>query len=139
MEESEEIKKLIYESGEANTQGNVEFWEKHFSKNKDVMIYGTAPGEGIRGYDSIIAAFKAELSVMKPSSFTIDTLHAFCEGTVGWYLVRSTATYPNGTEMPARASGIVHKEDGIWKIVMQSATLEVPDEKIKSVLDKWYF
>lgn len=139
MEESEEIKKLIHEAGEANTQGNFEFWEKHISKNKDLMIFGTAPGEGIKGYDTIIAAFRAELSAMKPSSFAIDTLHAFSEGTVGWYLVRATATYPNGTVLPTRVSGVMHKEDGIWKIVMQNATLEVPDEKIKAIVEKWYF
>ena len=139
MEESEEIKTLIHEAGEANIQGNIEFWDKHFSKNKDVMIFGTAPGEGIKGYDTILSALKTELSVMKPSSFTIDTLHAFSEGSVGWYLVRATTLYPNGTELPARISGVMHKEDGIWKIVMQNASLEVPDEKIKEIVEKWNF
>ena len=139
MEESEEIKSLIHKAGEANKQGNIEFWEKRISKNKDVMIYGTAPGEGIKGYDTIIQGLKAELSVMKPASFTIDTLHAFSEGSVGWYLVRATTQYPNGTELPARISGVMHKEDGIWKIVMQNASLEVPDEKITKIVEKWYF
>ena len=139
MEESEEIKTLIREAGEANIQGNIEFWEKHISKNKNVMIYGTAPGEGIKGYDTIISTLKAELSVMKPISFTIEHLEAFSEGTVGWFLIRATSFYSNGTELPVRTSGVMHKEDGIWKAVTQSTTFEVPDEKIKTILEKWYF
>jgi len=139
MEESEEIKTLIREAAEANVQGNFEFWEKYISKNKDVMMYGSAPGEGIIGYDTIISTLKAELSVMKPTSYTIEHLKAFSEGSVGWYLIRATSFYSNGTEVPVRTTGVVHKEDGIWKVVMQNTTFEIPDEKIKTILEKWYF
>jgi ketosteroid isomerase-like protein len=139
MEESQELKDLIFEAANANKEGNFEFWEKHFSKNMNVMTYGTAPSEGINGYEKIIATTKAELSAMKPTSITIHDMQAFSEGSVGWFLVRSTGFYSNGTELPLRTSGVVHKEDGIWKIVMQNTTLEVPDEKIKAILDKWYF
>jgi hypothetical protein len=139
MEESQEIKDLISKAGNANTQGDIEFWQNIISKNKNVMLYGTAPSEGLKGYDKIISALKAELGAMQPSSFTIHDVQAFSEGSVGWFLVRATSVYPNGSELPARSTGIVHKEDGIWKLVMQNTTLEVPDEKIKTVLDKWYF
>jgi ketosteroid isomerase-like protein len=139
MEKSIDIKNLIHKAAEANKKADVEFWKEHISKNKDVIIFGTAPNEGIKGYENIIKALQAELSMLKPTEITIGDMYAFSEGTVGWYFVRSTAKFSNGSELPTRASGVMHMEDGIWKVVMQSTTFDVPDEKMKNILEKWYF
>ncbi len=135
MEESQEIKDLVYEAGNSDVQGNFGFWEQHISKNPNVMVYGSGPGAkymelpAIKGYKNIITQLREELNDMKPSSFEINEIQAFSEGSVGWYFLRATGVYPNGIELSFRISGVLHKEDGSWKLVMQNTLFQVPDKK----------
>ncbi len=137
MKKSEEIKNLILETIEKSNKGTPDEPGKNLSKNENVMVIGSDPAEWVIGYDPIVKSQEAEQKGMPKATYEISNLHTFEEGTVGWYVCKSVAKYENGNELAMRVNGILHKEGGEWKSVLQNYTIEVPNEKMGLILEKW--
>ena len=139
MEKSEEIKNLILKAAKAYEQGDADFWVNIVAQQEDALVIGSSPNEVFKGYDTIVKMLKEDWGAKKPFTVTMLDIQAFSEGTVGWYVVKSIYKYDNGSELPLRINGVMHKENGVWKLLLQNFTLEVPNDKMGKVLDKWNF
>ena len=139
MEESEEIKELILKAAKAYEEGDADFWVKLMAQEAKPFILGTDPTEWFIGNDIIYQYLKPDWGAKKTFTINMGEVHAFSEGTMGWFVVKCVYKYDNGSELPLRINGVVHRESGKWKLVLQNFTLAVPVDKKGLIAEKWNF
>jgi hypothetical protein len=137
MEISEELKNLILQAVEAENKEGTPVLGKYLSRNEHTMMMGSDPTEYYKGYDAISKALSPQIENLPKYTVTLGKVHAFSEGSVGWFVYTAVQKYETGSESPMRVNGVVHKEDGEWKVVFANFTLEVPNDKMSLILDKW--
>lgn len=54
---------------------------------------------------------------------------AFEEGTVGWVADQGHFLLPDGSEVPFRITAVFHREDGVWKMVQEHASIAMSNEE----------
>jgi hypothetical protein len=64
------------------------------------------------------------------NEFSSGEVEAFVEGTVGWISSRPVWTLKDGTQIPARLTGVFHQEDGERKLVQVHISVGVPNEEL---------
>ena len=137
MKESIEIKNLIIEGQKAFESGDSKYWMNFLAQQEGTVIIGTDPNEWYRGYENIIKV-KELWEQEKPFKTKTLDIRAFSEGTVGWFDATAVFEFTNGSELPMRVTGVFHQENGKWKIVQQNMAIEVPNEKLGKILEKWH-
>ncbi len=137
MEKSEEIKNLILQAADALNKGDARVVQNALSHNELTMLIGSDPTEWVVGYDTIIGILDAQVENLPKSTISLDKIFAFSEGSLGWFVYNGVQKFETGSEMPMRVNGVLHKENGAWKIVFINYTIEVPNEKMGLILDKW--
>lgn len=89
------------------------------SKTDDVLVIGTDESEWVEGGEAVGRAFEAQAS----TTVEVKDLRCYEEGSVSWMAGRIEFVLPNGNRLPARVTGVAHKEDGSWKIVQSHASV----------------
>lgn len=56
-------------------------------------------------------------------------IDAYSEGDIGWFADRSLFNLADGTDIPFRHTGVLHKEDGEWKFIQLHASIGVSNEE----------
>ncbi len=83
------------------------------SASQDVVVIGTDEKEWIEGGDAVATMWRsAGLQTVE-----VDDVRCYEEGSVAWMVGRVRFQLPDETELPARITGVAHREDGRWKIV----------------------
>ncbi len=88
------------------------------SRSDDVLVIGTDENEWIEG-DAVQAIWEAQADI----EIDVDDLRCYEEGSVSWMAGRITFKLPDGTNLPARITGVAHRENGEWKIVQSHASV----------------
>lgn len=129
MEKSSELKALCLSWYEAFEQGDIDFIKNFTSRREGVLMIGTDPNEWWADYDTIITVNDAQIKEMGGIPIEAGDPQAFNEGGVGWVADQAKVKLPDGTEIPFRLTGVLHKEDGNWKMVQWHVSIGVPNEE----------
>jgi ketosteroid isomerase-like protein len=131
MEKSEEIKALMQQLYEAMGRGDVEGFENHVSRSGGTLVIGTDPKEWWSGYEEIHRVFSQQIKEMGGTvEIVASELHAYSEGSVGWTADKATFRLSDGTQMPFRATGVLHREGSDWKLVQWHVSFGVANEEV---------
>jgi hypothetical protein len=93
-----------------------------------VSVIGSAPGEGHdtrEAWVSTYAKFIPELGMRLEGGASP---RGWEEGTVGFVIDEPRFVMPDGSYLPTRLTGVLHLEDGRWKVVHLHFSVGVPDE-----------
>ena len=130
MEQSEEIKQVIRRMHASDSAGDVDAGMKFFSHQPGLIFIGTDPGNWWVGYDTINRrASENNQETGGGIRVEINELNAYTEGSIGWAVERDTVHMPNGRGVSVRATTILHREDGEWKIVHEHISIGVANSE----------
>jgi len=129
MEQSIELRDLVLRFYEANSSGDISFFENLLSQKDEILIIGSDPNEWWEGYKTIISVFEAQFGEMSGVKVADVDTKAYSEGSVGWSASRAIMKMPDGLEIPFRMTGVFHQEDGSWKVLQWHASIGVSNEE----------
>jgi hypothetical protein len=92
-----------------------------------VSVIGSAPGEGHdtrEGWVSTYAKFIPELGMRLEAGANP---RGWEEGTVGFVIDEPKFVMPDGSYLPTRLTGVLHREQDAWKVVHLRFSVGVPD------------
>ena len=116
MQQSPELVDLVQRIYAALSNGDVSFFERHFSQQEGTLAIGTDPSEWWADYDTRMKVFRVQLEEMGNLTISTDGPQAYSEGSVGWAADRPSLHFADGTALPIRLSWVFHQEDTTWKI-----------------------
>ena len=129
MERSDELKDVVLALFEAASRQDASGIDRHTSSHEEVLMIGTDPNEWTQGGDRVAEESRQEMQDSS-TEFSPGEVEAFVEGTVGWISSRPAWTLEDGTQIPARLTGVFHQEDGDWKMVQGHVSVGVPNEEL---------
>jgi len=94
-----------------------------------VSVIGSAPDEGHSDRESWIGAYRefiAELGIRLEGG---PAPRAWEEGTVGFAVDEPRFVMPDGSFLPTRLTGVLHREGELWQIVHLHFSVGVSDEQ----------
>jgi ketosteroid isomerase-like protein len=130
MQESAELRAWMEGMYGAMTAGDVAWLEAGLSPGDVTVAIGIDPAEWWEGgglvREKLAAQFEAGLSGAR---FEPTRLRAYEEGDVGWVADQPRVVLPGGTTASLRVTAVFHREDGVWRMVQNHASFEVPNEQ----------
>ena len=116
MEQSEEIRRIIDRWTTAISESDVASALGRLSQHPGTVVVGTDPAEWWHGSE-IRAVWGRQMEELA-GGFTVrnDVIEAWEEGSVGWASVKETVSV-EGRTLEARATYVLHLEQGEWKVV----------------------
>ncbi len=61
--------------------------------------------------------------------FVSGDIQAFSEGSIGWFADQPTIKMADGSEAPARITGVFRQEGGVWKLMQFHFSFGVMNEE----------
>ena len=95
-----------------NNMNNIAYLEKYLQKSDDFLTIGTDESEWVKGYVKFMTGVKKQAEVILDAKVVKSDPQVYVEGTVAWFNDKVTLTVNNG-EVKIRATGVLHKENGI--------------------------
>lgn len=129
MEQSSELKAVLLSFYEALTTGDIGFIKNITSRRDGVLMIGTDPNEWWADYETIIRINEAQIKEMGGIPIEAGDPQAFSQGSVGWVADQAKVKLPDGSEVPFRLTGVLHKENGEWKMIQWHVSIGVPNEE----------
>lgn len=94
-----------------------------------VSVIGSAPGEGHRGREPWIAAYREFIAASglrleggaRPAGWE--------EGSIGFAVDEARFVLPDGSFLPTRLTAVLRNESSAWKVVHLHFSVGVPDEQ----------
>lgn len=119
MQRDQELEARIRDMYEVFNTGNVSIVDDLLSSEGDILGIGTDPREWWSGSGAVRSAFLSQVPEMHASGirFSSRKLQAFSEGSVGWFADEPAMALPDGSEVPARITGVWRQENGTWKLL----------------------
>jgi hypothetical protein len=134
IEHSPEIEQLTRESYEAWERGDADWLADHLS-TEDPIMFGSAPGEELRGTDTINDATGKMLAARGSLPFSPGGRRAIdarqC-GDIGWSVIEQKWEFEDASYVPTRGLTIWHYEDGAWKMVVGLVAPAISDDLIRA-------
>ncbi len=132
VKRSEEIASLVRRLYVALVAGDAEAIDGAFSQDPGVLAIGTDSAEWWSGWRVITRMFRTQIEEADGDSFAVDfrpgVLECFEEGSVGWCQDDTIVVMPNGSEMQARMTLLLHVEGVAWKIVQLHFSFGIDNE-----------
>jgi hypothetical protein len=131
MQPSPELRDLTNRIAHAVGDGDMDFLERHVSREADVAFLGTDPDE----WWTDLAGLRQALAAQREAGIDVipsDPL-AYQEGNVGWAVDRMVRFRVGDQETPFRFSVVYRREDGEWKMVHFHSSIAVPNEEALGV------
>jgi SnoaL-like domain len=119
LQQSTELEQLAHEAHEAYERGDADWFSTRMSAHDPVML-GSDPEEEKAGAVAIDTLMSEELAHPDLYEFKrtppriIDAREA---GDIGWILTESRWEFEDGSFLPVRGLTVLHREDGLWKLV----------------------
>ena len=130
MSDSDGVREVLMSFVEALNNGDGETAAQLHSEADDAVTIGSDPEEWFEGGAAIREVFsQAGGGGIKAR---VDEPKVGAQGDVGWYVGRGAFIAPDGTEHPFRASGVVRREGGEWKIFQSHTSFAVPNDEVFS-------
>jgi ketosteroid isomerase-like protein len=100
----------------------------------DVAALGSDPGEQSFGPDAFAEMLRADAEgrAGAPMRATIERLVAHRDGDVAWSVAEIAFHRDHGSDVPFRATAVLHREEGDWKIVLWTVSLLVRNEALEA-------
>jgi ketosteroid isomerase-like protein len=129
MERSAELEDFVRESYAIMLAGNVSALDGVLSHAEETLMIGTDPDEWWEGRDAFLTAFQGQTEAMGGGiTLTGGDPRAYVEGDMGWVADRPSYRLPDGTELSARVTGVLRKENGNWRWVQSHSSIGVANE-----------
>jgi hypothetical protein len=96
------------------------FMESLYSR-ENVLILGTNPNEIFSGYERATRLVKSDWESWGDCTFNIDSANISSAGDIAWFSTRGYVKFDltKLLVIPLRLTGIMVKEDGVWKFQQQ--------------------
>jgi ketosteroid isomerase-like protein len=132
-ERAPEVEELIRELNRAYNDGDVESIVRRQSKDPAAMAVGSDPNEVARGPDEVASMFRGENEERTPDSprWSPEEVVAYSEGNVAWATVLGPYEIGGGSALQGRGIGVLHREEGEWKIVSWVFSFAVPNHALE--------
>ena len=130
VERSSEIEQVLQTLAAAMTASDGAGVEKLLSSQALRMV-GSDPAEywGPEP-DEVRPKLLAQVEAMGGQlAFETGSPEGYAEGDVGWVADQLTLRLPDGSAVPLRFTGVVHREDGSWKFVQAHLSAGVANEE----------
>lgn len=121
----------FYEAFTQATPGDMETFDRVFTRDQGLLIVGTAYGEWVEGRDNGTRAWGMEGVGIEPG----DPI-AWEEGDVAWAADRP-AFVVGDIRIPIRLTAVLAREDGDWKIRHAHFSVGVPDDLMLENAADW--
>ena len=134
MRESPEAKEALlrfYDAFTEATPGDMELFDRVFTREEGLLITGTAYHEWVDSREHGKEAWGMEGVALEPGDPV-----AWEEGDVAWAADRPFFAIGD-MRAPIRLSVVMLKEDGAWKIQHGHFSVGVPDEVAFESADEW--
>ena len=127
MDPSPELRELTIQLARAVGAGDVDFLERHTSRQPGIAFLGTDPDE----WWTDLASLRQALLAQRDAGVEVlpGQPLAYAEGEVGWAVDRGLRFRVGEEETPFRMSVVYRREDGEWKMVHFHSSLGVPNEE----------
>jgi ketosteroid isomerase-like protein len=132
MRESAEVRDAMVRFFDRLSAGDVASFDDVVSSDPSVVVIGTAPGEWVTERDRLRAGFEADGARVEPANPV-----GYADGDVGWVVDEPTFLFPGDVAMKARVTGVLHREDGQWKLVHLHVSVGVPDDEVTELQRRW--
>ena len=133
LQRSAALEELAQEAHAAWERGDEDWFSTRLSAH-DPILLGSAPDEEIAGADAINAITSEELANPDEYGFTrtaprvIDAREA---GDIGWIVTESRWEFEDGSFLPVRGLTVLHREDGVWKLIAGVTAPAIPNELLR--------
>lgn len=129
MTTSNEAADTVRSFYEVMAAGDAEAITRMYSDDARAVLIGSDPGEWWEGGAQIKSALREQLdggglSVRTGAPRVVQT------GDVAWFADRPVFVTPDGQEFACRLTGVLHREEGEWRIVHTHASLGVADAEV---------
>jgi hypothetical protein len=121
----------FYEAFTAAAPGDMASFDRVFTRDRELMIIGTAAPEWVQGRDKATSAWGMEGVALEPGD-----PEAWEHDSVAWAADRPTFVFGTA-RVPIRILAVMLKEDGDWKIVNAHFSVGVPDEVAAEHAEEW--
>jgi hypothetical protein len=95
-----------------------------------VSVIGSGPGEGHDNREAWVAAYAAFVTTAGLRLEGGANPRGWEEGSVGFAVDEPRFVLPDGSFLATRLTGVLHVEDGSWKVVHLHFSVGVPDEEV---------
>ncbi|GAC1513533.1 MAG: hypothetical protein NVS2B16_18630 [Chloroflexota bacterium] len=104
------------------------------SSSDGVSGIGTDPTEWWVGRESLAPILDAQFAAFRQLGATFNTSNteAWIDGDVGFVVDQPTVTLKDGRSVHMRATTILHKEGGTWKLLHQHVSIGVPNDQVEA-------
>jgi ketosteroid isomerase-like protein len=128
MKRSADVEELVKSMWEAMRRGEAASVTGLVADGEDVVWVGTDPDEWWEGADKVRQVIGEQLGAMGGFEVINTNPTAFEDGDVGWVADRGAIRLPDGKEVPIRATGVLTRQAGEWRIVQFHASIGVGNE-----------
>ncbi|MBI4260922.1 MAG: nuclear transport factor 2 family protein [Actinobacteria bacterium] len=133
MEESAEVWDGMLRFYDRLSASDVAAFDDVVSSHPATLVIGTAPEEFVRERARLMYGFEMEGARITPGADPV----GYAEGDLGWVIDEPTFAFPGDVTVKTRLTGILHREDGKWKLVHMHVSVGVPDEKATELQARW--
>ena len=129
MQESTEVRDALRTFYERFSAHDPAGFDDIIGSSPAVSVIGTGPGEGHDTRDAWVSTYAELISTMGLTLEGGGQPRAWQEGSVGLALDEPRFVMPDGSFIPTRLTGVLHQEDGRWKVIHLHFSVGVPDEE----------
>lgn len=133
MDGSTDVRDAVLAFYAGVTAKAVERFDEIVSQDPSTLVIGTAPGEWVTERAGLRFGFETEGITLEPGPRP----SGYAEGSMGWFVDEPWFGFPGGGGMRTRLTGVVHLEDGRWKVVHLHVSVGVPDEEVEASQARW--
>lgn len=126
MEQSPTLTASLMELYDVFSTGDGDKMAQLTTSHPGLVFIGTDPDEWLTSLAEVRGLAEAQAGVgvkVRHGDMT-----AYEEGTVGWVADQGAFLLPDGGEVPFRMTAVFHREDGVWKLVQEHASVAVTNE-----------
>jgi ketosteroid isomerase-like protein len=129
MGDSDGVRQVLMDFVDAMNRGDGEAAARLHSSADDALTIGSDPDEWFEG------AAASEVFTQQGGGgegglqVRVEEPVVGAAGDVGWYAGRGAFVTPDGKEHAFRASGVLRREGGEWKILQSHTSIGVPNEE----------
>jgi hypothetical protein len=102
------------------------FMQSLYSK-ENILILGTMPREVYNGFDRAASLVQTDWESWGDCKFLIDSANISSAGNIAWFATRGFVRFdlPKFLVLPLRFTGIMIKEDQVWKFQQQQFQFDI--------------
>jgi hypothetical protein len=133
MQRSQELLDAYNQAIRDVMSGRITSVDDYLSDCADVSVIGTDPEEWWTDRATLVPIIERQFQSFRAmgASYRSNDAQAWTDGDLGYVIDHSTIALDDGRSIQMRATTILCKEGGRWKIVHQHTSIGVPNEQVE--------